>query len=196
MFNCNSRKSIDVISASFYTRHWCKSVRGETTAKIQLFAEEQMFSCILIRIWKIRGTRKQDNLLEMYGFCKLYITTYRKSWTLDAWSGRLDSGRLDSGSIDSWTLDAWTLDAWILDDWTLNEWMLGFWTFELWTIEPLDSAQVFFRIFTTTAEHLDFAEHSQLLQIFTGLYCLQWLLCAEHFYIISFIFYKIKKLVT
>ena len=34
----------------------------------------------------------------------------------------------------------------------------------------LDFAQVFFRIFTATVEHLNFTEHSQLLQIFTGLY--------------------------
>ena len=26
---------------------------------------------------------------------------YRKSWTLDAWSGRLDCGHLDSGRLDS-----------------------------------------------------------------------------------------------
>ena len=53
---------------------------------------------------------------------------YRKSWTLDAWYGRLDSGRLDAWTLDDWTLgrlssehfdsvqpDAWTLDAWTLD---------------------------------------------------------------------------------
>ena len=151
MFNCNSRKSIDVISASFYTRHWCKSVREETTAKIQLFAEEQMFSCILIRIWKIRGTRKQDNLLEMYGFCKLYITTYRKSWTLDAWSGRLDSGRLDSGSIDSWTLDAWTL-------------ALGFWTIGLWMSGCLDSGRLNSGRLNPWTLHRCFSEFSPQLQ--------------------------------
>ena len=48
---------------------------------------------------------------------------YQKSWTLNAWSGRLDSKRLDSGRLDAWTLDAWSLDTWTLDAWTL-----GFWT--------------------------------------------------------------------
>ena len=38
------------------------------------------------------------------------------------------------------------------------------------TIGRFDSAQVFSRIFTTTVEHLNFTEHSQLFQIFTGLY--------------------------
>ena len=35
---------------------------------------------------------------------------YRKSWTLDAWSGRLDCGHLDSGRLDS-TLDTCNLDT-------------------------------------------------------------------------------------
>ena len=37
-------------------------------------------------------------------------------------------------------------------------------------IGRLDSAQVFFRIFTTTVEHLNFTEHIQFFQILTGLY--------------------------
>ena len=72
-------------------------------------------------------------------------------WTLGLWTpGRLDSGRLDSARLDVLTQDAWTLG--------------------LWTIGRFDSAQVFSRIFTTTVEHLNFTEHSQLFQIFTGLY--------------------------
>ena len=42
----------------------------------------------------------------------------QKSWTLNAWSGRLDSKRLDSGRLDAWSLDTWTLDAWTLGFWT------------------------------------------------------------------------------
>ena len=34
----------------------------------------------------------------------------------------------------------------------------------------LESAQVFFRIFTTTVGHLNFTKHSPLLQILTDLY--------------------------
>ena len=71
----------------------------------------------------------------------MFKKAYRKSWTLDVWSGRLDSGHLgsgllDSGRLDSWTLDNWTLGLWLagrldsglLDTWTLDGWMLKFWT--------------------------------------------------------------------
>ena len=37
------------------------------------------------------------------------IMTYRKSWILDAWSGRM-----------VWTLDSGRLDAWTLGDWTFG----------------------------------------------------------------------------
>ena len=101
--------------------------------------------------------------------------TYRKSWILDAWSGRLDSGRLDSGPLDAWTLDVWTLDAWLFGLWTsgrLDSGCLGAWTLDDWTLDAwmLGLCTGVFRIFTTTVEHLNFTEHSHLLQIFTGLY--------------------------
>ena len=48
----------------------------------------------------------------------IWKAAYRKGWTLDVWSGRLDSGRLDSGRLDAWTLDTWTLDPWTLSPWT------------------------------------------------------------------------------
>ena len=38
-------------------------------------------------------------------------TTYRESWTLDAWFGRLDSGRLGAWTLNQWTLDDWTVEA-------------------------------------------------------------------------------------
>ena len=60
---------------------------------------------------------------------------YRKSWTLDAWSGHLDPGRLGA-----WTLDVWTLDAWTLDDWTLDAWTLGLWTLRLRALGPWTTA--------------------------------------------------------
>ena len=70
---------------------------------------------------------------------------YRKSRTLDVWSGR-----------NAWTLDYWALDSRIPDDWTLGLWTtgpqdsklldprtLGFWTtvrldsgrLETWTMD-------------------------------------------------------------
>ena len=56
----------------------------------------------------------------------------RKSWTLDALSGRivwtlglwtprrLDSERLDSGRLNAWTLNFGRLNAWTRDAWTLE----------------------------------------------------------------------------
>ena len=37
---------------------------------------------------------------------------YQKSWTLDAWSGRLASVRLGAWTLDDWTLPLWTLGLW------------------------------------------------------------------------------------
>ena len=80
-------------------------------------------------------------LANSYGLV-IFKRAYRKSWTLDAWSGRLDSRRLDSGHLDSGRLEAWTLDAWALNAWTLNALRLGLWTLGLWTTGRLDSGQL------------------------------------------------------
>ena len=62
------------------------------------------------------------------------------------------------------------LDIWILDARTLNIWTPGLWTLGLWANERSGGLCTgVFRIFTTTVEHLNFTEQSQLLQIFTGL---------------------------
>ena len=64
------------------------------------------------------------------------------AWTLDVWTlGLWTSGRLDSGGLEAWTLDDWTLGL----------------------------CTDVFSIFTTTVEYLNFNEHIDLLQIFTGL---------------------------
>ena len=89
----------------------------------------------------------------------MFFLAYRKSWTLNAWSGRLDAWTLDVWTLGLWTsgrLDSGRLEAWTLDDWTPDDWTLGLCT-------------DVFSIFTTTVEYLNFNEHCHLLQIFTGL---------------------------
>ena len=87
------------------------------------------------------ATRQSLFLLNSYGLV-IFKRAYRKSWNLDAWSGRLDSRRLDSGHLDSGRLEAWSLDAWVLNAWTLNALRLGLWTLGLWTTGRLDSGQL------------------------------------------------------
>ena len=81
-------------------------------------------------------TRQSLFLQNSYALV-IFKRAYRKSWTLDAWSGRLDSRRLDSGHLDSGRLEAWTLDAW-----ALNALTLGLWTLGLRTTGRLDSGQL------------------------------------------------------
>ena len=46
-----------------------------------------------------------------------------KSWTLDAWSGRLESKRLDAWTLQAWTLGPWTYGFYKLG--LLDAWKLG-----------------------------------------------------------------------
>lgn len=79
-------------------------------------------------------------------------------------TGHFNSMRLNSGRLDAWTLGHWMserldfgrLDSGHLEAWTLDDWTLGLCT-------------DVFSIFTTTVEYLNFNEHCDLLQIFTGL---------------------------
>ena len=76
-------------------------------------------------------------------------------WTMGLWTtGRLDSERLDSGRLDTWIFGLWTLEPWTterLDSGRLDAWTLGDWALDYWALGLC-------------------AGHSQLLQIFTGLY--------------------------
>ena len=101
----------------------------------------------------------------------VFKKAYRKSWTLDACSGRIDfgwlyswilnawlwiPGHLDSGQSDTWTRNNWTLLAWNLDDWTLRLWTLGLGKFFPFFVKSVS----FFLLF-----NVEFINVSNVLQV-------------------------------
>ena len=128
---------------------------------------------------------------------------YRKSWTLDLWSGRnawtLDSCALDSRIPDNWTLELCTtgpLDSWTLDDctlgiwtsrvldlghletWSMDDWALGLWTLGARKFLTFLVTSIYF-LLLVNADFLIISSTLRLMYLWFCWTCCEWLLLFE-----------------